>query len=356
MKALPSIAFNEFSGSAGNVTARSVSGKTFLNHKAQQPKVTTASQAVRRNTLSKVSRAYKQLTDSQMKSWGLLAERMKGISTFGKAAELTAHNAFVRINSNRALAGMPMLIDAPEYKSDVPEPDYSDFWVTQDKIVFIDVEQPKPSYRLVMRMGTAQSNGVSSGWGNTVILSSEIVPDMGDVNILELYTERFGIAPEEGKKYFIEMYWMDTETGFTGESVCVSTVCNNLSHVNNVPYTPRPEMTAVNNGTSYSLDDYTLKMSGGTGLMTFEADYVGQDGVASAEIIFTEHPLSVSEFKSYVYGRSFESDYMNNAFSPMTFEVSMYEWRDESTFKVGHRGGNYEKPCDVFGCSILIKR
>ena len=56
---LPSIAFGEFTGSAGDVTARSIGGRTLLNHKAYQAKVKTPSQAVSRDTLSKVSRAYK---------------------------------------------------------------------------------------------------------------------------------------------------------------------------------------------------------------------------------------------------------------------------------------------------------
>ena len=88
MKVIPSIAFNEFSGSAGDVTARSVKGRTLLNHKAYQPKTKTPAQASSRNSLSKISRAYKQLTDSQMQSWEVLAKHLKGISTFGKAAEL----------------------------------------------------------------------------------------------------------------------------------------------------------------------------------------------------------------------------------------------------------------------------
>lgn len=41
MKVIPSIAFNAFSGSAGDVTARSVKGRTLLNHKAYQPKTKT---------------------------------------------------------------------------------------------------------------------------------------------------------------------------------------------------------------------------------------------------------------------------------------------------------------------------
>ena len=101
MKALPSIAFNEFAGSAGDVTARSVKGRTLLNHKAHQSRKKTPAQASSRNSLSKISRAYKQLTDSQMSAWAVLAGHMKGISTFGDAASMTPHNAFVRINTNR---------------------------------------------------------------------------------------------------------------------------------------------------------------------------------------------------------------------------------------------------------------
>lgn len=49
---------------------------------------------------------------------------------------------------------MPLLTEAPTYLKDVPEPDYSDFRVTPDRL--LGVEQPKSSYRLVLRMGSAQ--------------------------------------------------------------------------------------------------------------------------------------------------------------------------------------------------------
>ncbi len=41
-----------------------------------------------RSTLSKISRSYKQLSDSQMKGWETLAGKMKGICAFDKLAEL----------------------------------------------------------------------------------------------------------------------------------------------------------------------------------------------------------------------------------------------------------------------------
>ena len=84
----PSIAFSDFSGSAKGVTARSTKGRTILSSKSQYSSRTTPAQVVSRNTLSKISRSYKQLSDSQMKGWETLAGRMKGIYAFDKLVEL----------------------------------------------------------------------------------------------------------------------------------------------------------------------------------------------------------------------------------------------------------------------------
>ena len=164
MKALPSIAFNEFKGSAGDVTARVSKGRQVLSARSLHSSSKTPAQAVSRNRLAKISRSYKKLTDEQMKAWAVLAEKMKGISTFGSPAELTPHNAFVRINSNRAMVGMPLLTEAPVYKADVPEVLYEDLWISPDMIVFTGLEVPSDTYRLVVKMSPAQSPGTTSGW------------------------------------------------------------------------------------------------------------------------------------------------------------------------------------------------
>ena len=148
MKALPSIAFNEFRGSAGDVTARVSQGRQVLSARTVPAKGKTPAQAVSRNRLSKISRSYKKLSDGQMKAWAALAEKMKGISTFGQAAELTPHNAFVRINSNREMVGKPLHTDAPVYTTDVPEVEYEDFWITPERIVFMNVQQPSDNHFL----------------------------------------------------------------------------------------------------------------------------------------------------------------------------------------------------------------
>ena len=267
MKALPSIAFNEFKGSAGDVTARVSKGRQVLSARSMHSSSKTPAQAVSRNRLAKISRSYKKLTNEQMKAWAVLAEKMKGISTFGQAAELTPHNAFVRINSNLQMVGMPLLNDAPAYINDVPEVLYEDLWISPDMIIFTGLEQPSDSHVLVFKMSPALSPGVSSGWGQTVIITPGMAPDWGDADLTALYTDVMGVAPEAGKKYFCEFYWMDKNTGFTGESMAISAVCKAGSTAYNREYTPRVMITqkqVVPTDETASVEDFKFELSPGS--------------------------------------------------------------------------------------------
>lgn len=252
MIAKPSIAFNDFSGTAKDVTARSVNGRNILSVRAQQSKIVTPAQAVSRNKLSKISRAYKQLSDSQMTAWGTLASHLKGISTFGSPAELTPHNAFVRINSNRAMVGMPLLTEAPAYVADVPEVEYEDFWIMPERIVFMNVQQPSDNHFLVVKMSPAQSPGVTNGWSKTVIVAPGVDVEYGDVDLTERYVNIKGFELIPGQKYFCEFWWLDSTTGFTGESMWVSAICKETSVGYDAPYVPR---TIIEIDEAY--DDFT---------------------------------------------------------------------------------------------------
>ena len=73
MKALPSIAFSGFRGTASEVTARQVRGRTVLGGRAQHSHVKTPGQSLRRASFSFISKQYRTLTDSQRKAWDTLA-------------------------------------------------------------------------------------------------------------------------------------------------------------------------------------------------------------------------------------------------------------------------------------------
>ena len=356
MKALPSIAFNEFKGSAGDVTARVSKGRQVLSARSMHSSSKTPAQAMSRNRLAKISRSYKKLTDEQMKAWAVLAEKMKGISTFGQAAELTPHNAFVRINSNRAMVGMPTLEDAPVYKADVQEVIYDDLWISPDMIVFTGLEVPSDTYRLVVKMSPAQSPGTSSGWSKTVIVAPGIVDDWGDADITKLYTETIGVAPQEGLKYYLECWWLDTETGFTGESMWVSAICKAGSTAYNQAYTPRARVTMNELAESEGFESLDFELSHGSTILSVDASYSNNTGVASGGFTLKKPIENLPDISSWALGRCNNPDrkwYMK----PCLFAVWTSTWRGETEGTLAHRAGQYENEhVEVFGSAPVFKK
>lgn len=352
MKALPSIAFNEFKGSAGDVTARVSKGRQVLSARSMHSSSKTPAQAVSRNRLSKISRSYKKLSDEQMKAWAVLAEKMKGISTFGSPAELTPHNAFVRINSNLQMVGEPLMTDAPAYMNDVPEVLYDDLWISPEVIIFTGLQQPSESHVLVFKMSPALSPGVNSGWGQTVIITPGLAPDWGDADLTALYTSVMGVAPEAGKKYFCEFYWLDKKTGFTGESMAISAVCKESSTAYAQEYVPRVQFTEkmIANEENFNLG-MDLELSRGSSIMSVEALLNINDVASYFHDPFKEKPAGFVEGYTMVYSRSSERP----DFKPGLISVSLEDdyYRGPS-YGFSHRAGGWEDRVEVFGTGAFV--
>ena len=103
----------------------------------------------------------------------------------------------------------------------------------------MNVQQPSDNHFLVVKMSPAQSPGVTSGWSKTVIVAPGVDVEYGDVDLTERYTSVKGFELEAGKKYFCEFWWLDSTTGFTGESMWVSAICKETSVGYDAPYVPR---------------------------------------------------------------------------------------------------------------------
>ena len=352
MKALPSIAFNEFKGSAGDVTARVSKGRQVLSARSMHSSSKTPAQAVSRNRLAKISRSYKKLSDEQMKAWAVLAEKMKGISTFGSPAELTPHNAFVRINSNLQMVGESLMTDAPAYMNDVPEVLYDDLWISPEVIIFTGLQQPSESHVLVFKMSPALSPGVSSGWGQTVIITPGLAPDWGDADLTALYTSVMGVAPEAGKKYFCEFYWLDKKTGFTGESMAISAVCKESSTAYAQEYVPRVQFTEkmIANEENFNLG-MDLELSRGSSIMSVEALLNINDVASYFHDPFKEKPAGFVEGYTMVYSRSSERP----DFKPGLISVSLEDdYYNGPSYGFSHRAGGWEDKVEVFGTGAFV--
>ena len=177
--------------------------------------------------------------------------------------------------------------------------------MTLDRIIFVGLNQPSGHHRLVVKMSQTTSTGVSSGWNNIVIITPAFYSDWGDADITEAYIDRIGFAPVPGQKYLLSFCWMDTETGFTGESMAVSTICGELSNVNKELYKVRPRMNfsdAVSDANS-PFKDMRLELSGSPVLVTASGEYGFLGNGSYMYINFNDEDFPREDVDRFLMGR-----------------------------------------------------
>ena len=347
MIAKPSIAFNDFSGTAKDVTARNVNGRNILSVRAFQSKVVTPAQATTRNQLSKISREYKQLSDSQMHAWEVLASHMKAASSIGSSAEMTGHNAFVRLNSNRVMAGESILRDAPSYHGTIPNVVYDEAFVTPEFIAINGIKHAPSPYKLVVKMSGTQSVGISNGWSKTVIVSPGMEDDWGQADVTKMYFKAIGVEPVPGQKVFVESYWMDTATGFAGQVLQDVAIVTGES-----PSGQRVRVTMDSlDPTEYNnVSDIDVDFSTGAPVAQFNAVCLGHSNVASSEVYLDQQLPAEVIGTGVCLGRANDPNGKIVAQSYLVY-IRNYGGKSEMTF--AHRGGYYVAKTECFGAGII---
>ena len=347
MIAKPSIAFNDFSGTAKDVTARNVKGRNILSVRAYQSKVVTPAQAVTRNQLSKISREYKQLSDSQMQSWEVLASHLRAASSIGSSADMTGHNAFVRVNVNRRLAGEAILLDAPSHLGSIPNVSYSTVSITPQLVVFGGITHESSPYKLVVKMSGSQSAGISNGWSRTVIIASDLEDDWGEADVTKLYLKTIGIEPNPGQKVFIEAYWMNTETGLSGQVYQDSVIVTGESS-----YQTRMKITmdSLDPEEEQHVSAIDVDYSTNSPVIYYDTVCLGHSNVASSEVVLDQELPSDLIGLSYALARGMGED---GSLHPQSYQIQATTFRQKTTLHFMHRGGKYIKPSEVFGTGVF---
>ena len=356
MIALPSIAFEGFSGSAKGVTARRVGGRNILSVRSYPTGSVTVAQVVRRGALSKISKAYKNLTDDQMKAWEQLAEHTAGASVFGQKAKLSAHNLFVRLNTNRAYCGESILLEAaPSSIVAIPAVDFTDFCISENSVMFIGVPDPEGELKLVAKMSDGQSSGVSNAWGKTVIISPDKVPDWGEIDLTDAFKAVMGHSPINGQKYFVELYWIDPVTGFTGVPVQVSWICQDGSAHTGRAMAKRTTFknSDVVDDDQKFITDLDVEFAQGSTIITGDIKYDAskhnvQEGLC--HITKEAYDRIGSNFCSFMLGRS----NANAGYMPHFFRTYAYKMGSEYRFVCAKGGGLWDKIGEVFGTSLIF--
>ena len=349
MIALPSIAFGGFSGSAKGVTARQVGGRSILSVRSWPTGQTTSAQVVRRASLSKITKSYKTLTDSQMKDWERLAEHTSGQSVFGQKAQLTGINLYVRLNANRVMAGEAMITEAPIAVVAVPNVSYSNVEITPQLVIFGGIKHESSPFKLVVKMSGSQSSGITNGWSKTVIISSDTEDDWGEADLTKLYLKTIGVEPTPGQKVFIESYWLDTSTGFTGQTFKDSVIVTGESS-----YTPRKRVTMDRLLPDHEqhVSSIDVDFSSGAPVVQFDVMCEGHSNVASSEAYLADDLPQELQGTSWALGRGNGAD---GKLVAQSYVMWLYGARygDPAYITFAHRGGYYVKPTEVFGPGII---
>ena len=353
MIALPSIAFGGFSGSAKDVTARQVGGRSILSVRTWPTGQSTSIQVARRASLARITKSYKLLTQAQMLEWEKLAEHSSGQSVFGQKAQLSGINMYVRLNANRAMAGESLITDAPQETVIVPDASYEKIIVTPELILFLGIDHLPSPNKLVVKMSSPQSPGISNGWSKTVIISSEVEDDWGEADVTTLYLKTIGVEPVPGQKVFVETYWMDTSTGFTGPVLKGSASVITMEEAIEQGYAPRKRVDMNNIDLERSqVRDFDMDFSTGAPLLNHEGVVYGEPGYAAAYVYPNDRIEGNRTKVSFCLGRGTTADGKLLSQSLICY-ISDHVSGTEITYS--HRGGKWSENNEVWGPGIMYE-
>ena len=351
MQALPSIAFGGFSGSAKGVTARQVSGRTILSVKSFPTGQTTNAQVVRRASMAKITKSWKLLTNEQMQEWDRLAKHASSASVLGQKTEISGLNLYIRLNVNRTMAGEPLILDAPAAIENIPNATYRLAVVSPSMVVFQGIKHEPSPLKLVVKMSAAVSPGISNGWSKTVIISPDTEDDWGEADLTTLYTKTIGITPEVGQKVFVEVYWMDTETGFAGLENRDSVICLTDEQAAALVGGSRARYTEEDIQERSYVSEFDMEYSTGGPAVNVDIISQGTPGVSQSEVFLNEEIPADRIGKIYVVSRNLEEG--KHQFGLVEMNVSNTSYYGPY-IKIRNFAGGIYKPCEIFGPGIML--
>lgn len=150
---------------------------------------------------------------------------------------------------------------------------YDDVWITHEHLVFAGLRDPQnPNSRLIIKMASAESNGVTKLWGQTVVVGQGQKSDWGDVDMTSIYADQFGIPIVVGQKYFIEMYWIDENSGYVSEisRVCFPAVESESIHGHTYVARAQIKIDMVIGNANNRMDSCSMELAGLDKLMSFD--------------------------------------------------------------------------------------
>ena len=214
MKYIPSIAFEEMSGSAKGVTAAKMKSRKYIRNRGYGGSIRTADQAKVKGVFKRLTTMWKTLPNENLLAWNKLALSQEGRSVLGSKAKISGANLFTRLNywivacGGQALLTPPTLVgvETPSGATIVCQGETFTFKLDQDL-------SDNGGIYLVIEATEGQSNGVTRAHGKAVAIKMVEEPDDSAVNIRADYVAKHGAPSAAAPKIFFRYYFVNSSTG-----------------------------------------------------------------------------------------------------------------------------------------------
>ena len=203
MKYIPSIAFEEMSGSA---TAAKTRGRKYIRNRGYGGSTRTEFQA-------SVKSVFKQLAQSQA-----------GRSVLGTSSKISGANLYMRLNYWIVFCGGDALANPPELVG-VEAPGEAVISLTAEKFTFELEQVPAAAadLRLVICASAPKGNGITRAYSKAAVIGGPFAVEAAEIDIKAAYETKNGAPTAAAPKVFMKYFFVNTKTGEkSGEMMAIA--------------------------------------------------------------------------------------------------------------------------------------
>ena len=228
MKYIPSIAFEEMSGSAKGVTAAKVKSRKYIRNRGYGGSTRTAFQASVKAVFKQLSQAWKGLTNAQILAWNAAANTAEGRSVLGTKSKISGSNLFMRLNYWVVYCGGAIKTAVPTLAG-VPTPEDATVVLTPAAMTFQldDVPAESANLKLVILASEPQGNGITKAYSKAAAFDAPCNVTDEDIDIKSKYDAKYGAPSAGAPKVFFKYFFVNTVTGEKSGEKMVSAVLSN---------------------------------------------------------------------------------------------------------------------------------
>ena len=228
MKYIPSIAFEEMSGSAKGVTAAKVKSRKYIRNRGYGGSTRTQFQASVKAVFKQLSQAWKGLTNAQILAWNAAANTAEGRSVLGTKSKISGSNLFMRLNYWVVYCGGAIKTAVPTLAG-VPTPEDATVVLTPAAMTFQldDVPAESANLKLVILASEPQGNGITKAYSKAAAFDAPCNVTDEDIDIKAKYDAKYGAPSAGAPKVFFKYFFVNTVTGEKSGEKMVSAVLSN---------------------------------------------------------------------------------------------------------------------------------